>query len=813
MLDTLRRDLVTSFRTLRRSPGYAATVIAVLALGVSAVAAAFALFNASFLKPLPGVSSPSQLAVLTGRGSGGRSLTVSYPDYRFLRDNTTAFSALMASTPMPFTVGASGGGERVWGELVSGNYFDVLGVTASLGRTISPSDERLPDGEPVAVISDGLWRRTFAADPGVVGRTILVNAHPVTIVGVVAPGFHGSIFPLALDIFIPLTMQPRLGTTNQLSESGTRWLIPIGRLATGSSQAQAAAETELLAARLAADDPVDSVSLRATVVPLWQTPFGGQSFLVPIVGVLGATAFLVLAIVCANLSNLALARGLARRREIAARLALGASRTSVIRLLMLENLLLALPAAGLGLLASTRLFGLFGNASAPAVTMAPTQFDTSIDGVTIGFAVVVAWIGTVAFSAIPALRGTRMSLADVIKGAGQLSSNKVRLRSALLVAQVAASVLLLVAAGLTLRTVAAARDADLGFDPGETVSIRLDLAPAGYEESRGRTFYEELLDRLRSDSEVEAATLAEFVPLRMIEGRSRQVTVDGYEPARDEDMRIALNSVSSGYFETLRIALLAGRSFERGDTALGAPVVVVNETMARRFWKTPAAAIGRRIRVGDSWRTVVGVARDVPYLSLNERPTPYFYLPFTQDYRPEMTVHVRAASTGADSAIARTRAAIRALDPQIPILETQRLDAQARSGTMLYEVSASALSAFGVIAIGLAAVGVYGLMSFAVRQSQHEIGVRLALGASRSAILRRFVGQGMRIGMAGAILGLAMALMTTRLMAAVLYGVNPFDPAALAGATALVLAVALLACVVPSWRAARCNPVRALRHP
>jgi macrolide transport system ATP-binding/permease protein len=635
-------------------------------------------------------------------------------------------------------------------------------------------------------------------------------------VGVAEPGFHGSILALRLDVFVPLTMQPQLQRgPDRLRASDSRWLIPLGRLKPGASIATAAARTEVLAARLAADDPIGDVNERATVVPLWRSPFGGQTYLLPVVAVLSATGMLVLVLVCTNLANLALARSLTRRAELATRLALGASRSRITRLLILENVLLAIPAACAGLILSTRLFGLFGNAGAPAATAAPTEFDTSIDGLVIGFALVVSCASAVAFSLLAALRGSRVSLAAVIKeDAAAPGSAKARLRGSLVVAQVAASLLLLVAGGLALRTGEAACNADLGFDSTNVVSARIDLATSGYDDSRGRSFYERLVESLGARAGVESASVAEFVPLRMVEGRTRQVVVDGYEPRRDEDMRLAVNAVGPEYFRALHIDLVAGRAFTRNDTPMSPPVVIVNDTMARRFWQTPVDAVGHRIRVGDDhgeWRLVVGVARDIKYLRLSEGPTPYFYVPFAQDYRPEMTLHVRSAAGMADLPD-RVREEVRRLDSNVPVLDIQTLADQARSGRVLYEVAAAALAAFGLIAIGLAAVGVYGLVSYAVRQSTHEIGVRIALGARRGDVVLRFLTRGMWLGLLGAAIGIGAALMTTRLMVAVLYGVNAMDPVAFVGAAGVVLGITLFASLVPSWRAASTDPIRALRH-
>jgi hypothetical protein len=354
---------------------------------------------------------------------------------------------------------------------------------------------------------------------------------------------------VALDVFVPLTMQPQLQPPgDRLPASGTRWLVLLGRLRPGMSIDRAAVETELLAGRLAADDPRPDVSLRATVLPLWRSPFAAQTFLLPIVGVMAITGLLVLVIVCTNLANLALARGIARRAEVAARLAVGAGRARIVRLLLVENVLLALPAAVIGLLLATRLFDLFGDGGSAGATVAPSDFETSIDGLVVGFALVASCAAAAAFSLFPAVRGSRVSLAGVLKG-DDLTTPFARtpLRGALVVVQVAAALVLLVAAGLTVRTVEAARDADLGFHPENVISVRIDPATNGYDESRGRVFYQQLAGALEAQPDIDSASVAMFVPLRMIEGRSRRVAADGYQPRPDEDMTLAFNVVGPDY--------------------------------------------------------------------------------------------------------------------------------------------------------------------------------------------------------------------------------------------------------------------------
>jgi predicted permease len=808
------QDCRVALRLARRNRGHAVTVALVLALGIGANTAGFMMLKAVFLTPLPGVDDPWRLGVLTASITSGRTINHSYPDYRYLRTHSNTFSGLAASSVAPFGLGSEAGGQRVFGELVSGNYFQVLGATARLGRTLLPSDESAAGAERVAVISDRLWRESFGADPQVVGRTIRLNAQPLTIVGVAEPRFRGSMVGMPLDIFVPLTLQPQmLPGGNWLELAGTQWLIVVGRLRPGVSFAEAAAQTEVLAARLAADAPMDGFAQRATVIPFWQSPFGGQPFMRPIVGIVSVAGVLVLVIVCANLANLALVRSVARRGEVAVRLALGASRVRLVRLLLIENLVLALPAALLGLLLARRVSDLLTGRTLPLAIPLPTALDTPVDSWVIGIAALASCASVVGFGFLPALRGTRVAPAAVIKDEGVAAGPpRSFVRRLSVVVQVALALLLLTVTGLTLRSVQAARAADPGFEPRGVVSVAIDPGAEGYDADRGRVFYQRLLDTLRAQPAIDAASLAYLVPLRLLGAESRGITVEGYAPRRDEDMSIQVNLASPDYFRTLRIAMVAGRDFDARDRLDATPVVIVNDTMAKRFWQGPANALGKRFRLGEgNLRTVVGVVRDVKYLSLNEDPTPYFYVPFPQNYRSALTIHARGSADPA-TVLNHVRDAIRTLDAEMPVLDAQTLEDQSRAGVLLYEMAARVLTTMGVMSLVLAAVGIFGLVSYTVTQRAHEIGIRMAIGATRRDVLSEMIRSGVRLAVIGAGVGFCLAFVATRLMVALLYGVVPTDPIAFSGAMLLVITVTLAASFVPAWRATQIQPVATLRQ-
>ncbi len=832
-LESLRdvmSDVRYAIRALRKNPAFSLTVVGVLTLGIGLNAAVFTMLKGMALSPLAGVDASGRLAVIFGETSTGRQLRVSYPDYQYLRDHDRAFSELFGSIVAATNLGRGRGARQVWGELVTGNYFTVLGVRAQRGRTLLPSDEIAPGRHPVVVLSDGLWRRDFGADPDIVGKTLEINNNVLTVVGVADPTFHGTIVTYDVELFIPVMMGPQLGFTfgsqqttpsGILSDRRAGVFFPQGYLRPGTTLANATAQADAVWATLARERPLTDAAQRLKVVRFWQTPGSGPTFILPTLGVLSPMGLLVLMIACANIAGLVLVRGLSRRGEIAVRLALGATRTRIVRLLVVENLVLAVPGALLGILLARNALPVL---VAYAERLAAPQrvfFNIEVDGLVIGFTALVACGSALVFGFVPALESSRVDLVSVInEDASPRGAARGRLRACLVVAQVAVSLLLLVGAGLATRSVDAARRAYPGFDASHVTAIELDVKQNAYDESRGRIFYRTLLDAARADPGIESATLAAYIPLGLLDTRIQRVSIEGYEPRKGEDLAFMSNAVGSDYFRTLRIGLTAGREFEDRDDETGAPVAVVNATLAQRFWGGASNAIGKRIRVGDrEWRTVIGVAADVKYSRINEPPRPYFYLPFFQAYRSSMVLHTRGLSTpletgpaSVDRLVDQARARVAALDADLPILSAQPMANQMRGALIFYNLTAIMLFVFGLAGMALAAMGTYGLVSYTVKQSTHEIGIRMALGASGLSVVRRFLGRGLRLGAIGAAVGVAAALGVTRLLTSVLFGVSPTDAVSFARALALVLGVVLVATLVPAWRAARTNPLTALRH-
>jgi predicted permease len=814
----LLHDVRHAIRALAKNPGFSLTVFAVLTLGIGLNATVFTLLKSLALSPLAGIDGSASLAVVVNETKAGRQTSLSYPDYQYVRDDNRVFAGLIGSRNVNLNLGTGNRAEAIMGELVTGNYFQELGVRAQLGRTLLPSDEVAPGQHPVVVLSDTLWKRRFGSDPGIVGKNIRLNAYPLTVVGVTAPSFHGSIVGFDVEAFIPIMMMPQIlraatiTPQKALSDRQVAGVVVMGRLRPGATRAEASAQMAARSSQLRRDATIDAVAQDFTVLPIWRSPFGAQTYMLPAVVVLSAMAALLLLIVCANITALVLARGISRRGEIALRLALGAGRGRVLRLLLVENIVLAVPAA----LVAIALVPLVIPALLSSITvMAPVRFflNLSVDWLVIAFSVLTACGSALVFGLVPALRDSGIDLVSVIKD--NLSARggaRGRFRMGLVVSQVAVSLLLLIGAALVTRSLDAALRADPGFDGAKVISTRIDVSSNGYDETRGRAFYTQLLDRLRADPASGSVTLARNPPLNMVDSTAQKVTIDGYIPRRDEDLAFLSNVVAPDYFRTLNIGLLAGREFESRDDAAAMPVAIVNETMARRYWGGRGEAIGKRMRVGsEGWRTVIGVARDVKYSRVSEAPRPYVYLPFLQTYQPAMMLHARA-SAGVAPLIERLRMHVQSLDPDLPMSDTRLLSEQARATLLFLELAADGLFIFGAAGMALAAMGIYGLVSYSVKQSTQEIGIRMALGARSVDVVWHFLRRGLRMGGIGVIAGTVFALALTRLLGSVLYGVSATDPVSFAGAVSVVGGGVVVATVIPAWRAARTPPLKALRR-
>jgi len=805
------QDVRFGTRMLIKNPGFSLVVIAVLSLGIAGNAAIFSLFKGLALKPLPGVRDSATSSVLLGRTIDGRGIGLSVQDYRDLSAQQQSFESLTASMMIFASVGRGVDAQRVIAELVVGNYFETLGVDAQLGRTLLPSDDVAPGQHPVAVISDSLWRRSFAADPAILGKIIYLNGQPLTVVGVASREFNGTIVSMGIDVFAPLMMQPQVWPPSRLDSRGVFGLTTMGHLKPGVTTRAATAEAAVVASQLDAEHPIPNYARRLEVVPIWKSPFGAQTYWLPAIGLFGGMGLLILLVACANVANLVLVRGVSRRGELGVRLAMGASRSRLLRLLFVENMVLALPGALIGVVLASFILPYIATGAAAA---APSRvyLDISVDGYVLTFAVALSCACAIAFGFVPALRATRLELSSLMHDGSPRMASRGRLRSMLVVSQVAISLVLLVASGLVLRSYAAAQHATGGFESANVTAIAIDLKTAGYDDTRGPVAITRLLDAFAAEPAFEHAALATNVPMSLVDPGPRATNVEEYSPRSDEDMLFLYNIVSPQYFQTLRIPLLAGRDFTRTDDANAQPAVIINETMAHRFWQTPDNAIGKRLRSGTSeWRTVIGVARDVKYARLSEAPRPFVYYPILQNYAPGFVIHAR---TGGDLnyAMHRVRDHVQALDPTIPITLSRTLTEQTRVALSVYELAAGALTMFGVMTMVLAAIGIYGLVAYTVQQSTQEIGIRMAIGASGIAVVRDFLRRGTALAGIGALIGLVLAAAASGAIRSLLYGVGARDLMSFAAATAVVMTIAILASLVPAWRAAKTDPLKALRH-
>jgi predicted permease len=814
-MQTLWQDLRYGARMLVKKPGFTLIAVLTLALSIGANTAIFTWLKAIFLQPLPGVAVSERLVTLHSvlSRSGDRAIPVSYPDYKDYRDRNEVFSGLAAFTLESFNLlDGAGQPERVWGSVVSGNYFEVLGVRMARGRGFAPEEDRTPGSHPVVVISYGLWQRRFAADPALVGKTIKLNQRDFTVIGVAAAGFAGSYVGLALDLWAPVMMSPQLTPRgDRLNARDTQWLSVIGRLRDGVAFEQAEADVQTIAAQLARDYPKTNEGIGVTLFTLVSEPNGAGQML-PVLAVLMVVAGLALLVACANVANLLLARAAGRSREMGIRTALGASRVRLIWQMLTESLLLA----GLGGAAGMLLAMWLSDAMSwllPPMGL-PLSLNLAWDYRVPGFALALTLVTVIAVGLVPALRATKVdpvvSLRDETGAIGALLWRS-RLRGALVVTQVAVSLVLLVCAGLFIRTLWQERKVNLGFDPERALLVSMDLFPNGYDEKRSVEFYRQLVARVAALPGVERVSLSNRVPPALFSGSSSSFEIEGYAPRADELINIEFEVIAPGYFQTMRIPLAEGREFSEADQAQSSPVVIINETMARRYW-AGQSPLGRRLRAGSgAWLTVIGVARDVKHFGATEPAQPWIYYPHAQQPNRQMTLVARTAGDPWQ-AFPGVRGALQALDATLPLFDEKTLQTHSGVALFLDRLAVIFLSAFGLLALTLAAIGLYGVLAYTVTQRTREIGIRMALGAQTGDLLKLVVKQGMILALIGVALGLVAALALTRLMESLLFGVSATDPLTFALIPLLLVAVALLACYIPARRATKVDPMIALRH-
>jgi predicted permease len=807
-MNSFLQDLRYALRTLAKSPGFTAAAVATLALGIGANTAIFSVVDAVLLRPLPGVREPGRLLWITNRLEG-RARPLSYLDFVDQHERSDSFAGLMAFDRRAVHVATGGEAERVEAEIVSGEFFSVLRVEPFRGRTFLPDDER--QARPVAVLSHAYWQRKYQASDGAVGSALTINGQPYMVVGVAPPGFIGLDLEKLPDIYVNLTAWMQASRRREMINRNSAWLGVMGRLRPGVSAPRASAQVATVAAQSSAERAADKRKLTASTEPVrgFVPPgHGGDILPLALLG-LAATGLLLL-IAAGNVASLLLARAAARRREIGIRLALGASRGRIIRLLLTESVLLAVLGAGLGALISGWSLDVLLSRLA-----APPGIQPSLDRAVLLYTTLVAVGASLVFGLAPAWSASRANPASSVKDAAAGSASRSRLQGALVATQMALCVVLLAAAGLFLRSLEKAAFSDVGLDrktAASVLAVSFDLETQGYSKDGRQTFERTLLERAASTPGVVSAALAEILPLA---GRAigDSVAPEGQEAADGEAGMTFTNSVSPGYFRTLGIPLVAGRDFQDSDRPGAAKVAVINELLARRFWPTESA-LGKRLRVGSDpgLHEVVGVARDGKYVSLTEEPRPFLYLPLLQHGAIFNETVLLARSEPGAAILGALRDEARGLDPALPLFHVrtmaESLDGQLsdrRQGTLLIAV-------FGALALLLAAVGLYGVVAYSVTGRTREIGVRMALGAARRDVVALFVGRGARLALIGVGAGLVLSAGLTRLLVGMLFGVGPTDAATFAGVSLLLTAVAMLASWLPARRAARIDPMEALRN-
>ena len=815
---TLCQDIRFAARMLGKNPGLTALAVLTLALGIGANTAIFSLVNSLLLRPLP-VKDPSQIMVLGFRQQQGPVLPeASYPDWVVISQQADSpFSGVIGTQLSSDAITLKGESHSISTNYVTGNYFEVLGLRPALGRLFLSSEGKVPGADPVIVLGYSFWKASLSGDPAIVGSQVLLDGRPFTVIGVAPQGFHGLVSILDTRAFLPYAMKATLDDGAELLTSPrNRSLRIVGRLKPEMNIEQARAAMSLVAHRLSQRYPEAEKDFEIEVYPERRArpaPAAARPFLAAS-SLFLCLAGLVLLLACGNVANILLVRGTVRQREMAIRAALGGTRTRLVRSLLAESVLLAL----IGGVAGTFLGQWFSHllGSIDIQTNLPVILDFSFDGRVFAYASAAALLTGVIVGIVPALRASRGDLNVILHQTGRsVSVGQHRLRNALVIAQVAGSLMLLVVAGLFTRSMAKAHHLDLGFEPSHVVNLTVDPSTIGYREPQGRLFYKQLLERVHALPGVESASLAFSVPMGYYNSVST-LQVEDSIPSPDHQAPVSqTNMVSPGYFRTMRIPILRGRDFNDGDREDTQYVAIVNEEMARRYWPNQDP-IGRHfIRNGkvNHPLEVIGVAKNSYVNLLSTAAQPFFYIPLSQDYISMETLQVRTTQAP-EGMIAPLQKEIASLASGLPVfnVETMTQGLYTLPGLLIFEVGAGLTATLGLLGLVLAVVGVYGVVSYVATQRIHEIGIRMALGAQRTDILRTVFRQGLSIVTIGVGAGVIGALAAARLVRNFLVGVGGADPLTYAVVSCLLVLVALFACWVPARRATRVDPLVALRY-
>jgi predicted permease len=812
MMGTFLQDLRYAMRTLTKSAGFTAVAVLTLALGIGGNATVFSWIRGVLLDPLPQVRDSNRLVAVESVMPDGEYHTSSYPDYKDYRDRNQVFDGVvgfeMAGVDVSLRNDAPA--ERVWGIIATENYFDELGVQPAMGRMFHMEPNQAPNSDPYVVLGHGFWERRFASDAHIVGRTIYMNGHPFTVIGVAPAGFYGTLVGIAAEYFVPMMMQPQILPSEDLEERWPTFVHIMGRLKPGVGIRQAQANLSTLARDFEKEYPNAEKNVGVYVTPVWGAHYGVQDFMRGALGFLMIVAVFVLLIGCVNVANLLLARATAREKEFAIRAAMGAGRSRLIRQLLTESFLLAAAGGVGGVLVA--LWGANLLAMGLPPTHLPMGLSLRVDLHVLGFTLALSLATGIIFGLAPAWRSSRADLNRSLKDGGRTSgmSSGHRIRDLLVVSEMVLATVLLVGAGLLLRSLHKMEEAGPGFRSEHVTLAAFDLRSAGYSDVQASLFYERLTEKLHATPGVEAASFERFVPLWFTGRRYAGVRIEGYTPKPNEDMGIDLNSVGPDYFRMIEIPLIAGRDFSDRDNADGPKVVIVNQTMANRFWPGENA-VGHRLRAQDQWWTVAGVARDIKYHRMNEPPQSFMYFPALQDTATDANILVRTELPPA-ATMKAVRAAAASLDSKVQPVESDTLEGLLHVSLFANRTAATIAAILGALGMFLAALGIYGVLSYSVSQRVREIGIRVALGARSADIVNMIVGHGLRLALFGAVVGAAVGLALMQGMKSLLYGVSTSDPETFLSVIAILAAVAALAAYIPARRAMRVDPMVALRY-